>query len=172
MEPNCTSSHVPALKKTFGSTAVTHTTRSRPSCARRPNNTRNPLPEQLAVEVERNVDFVTMQASSTPLLGISKVEARSLGDGVYRVEVAVRNGGYQPTELAIRDLRVIPRLPFLSCFSYQRRQKACSPSFSSTKSSIAGLVWDGAEIDSSTSQLPRRWTIGRHANPLESIRLS
>lgn len=63
----------------------------------------NPLPAQLPREVERNVDFILMQAAATPLLAITEVLQTDLGDGVVRVEATVMNEGFQPTELAIRE---------------------------------------------------------------------
>ena len=63
----------------------------------------NPLPSQLPEEVRRNVDFVLIQAAATPLLTLSDVEVEELGGDVYRVRTTVRNAGFQPTELAIRE---------------------------------------------------------------------
>jgi hypothetical protein len=63
----------------------------------------NPLPADLPREVRRNVDFVLVQAGHTPLLRIGDPRVESLGGGVYRVRVPVRNTGLQPTELAIRE---------------------------------------------------------------------
>lgn len=63
----------------------------------------NPLPADLPREVERNVDFVLMQARATPLLAITGVEQTDLGAGVYRLKATVANLGFQPTELAIRE---------------------------------------------------------------------
>jgi hypothetical protein len=70
----------------------------------------NPLPAELPREVERNVDFVLMQAAHTQLLEIAGVEAESLGGDVYRVRARVRNAGYVPTELEMRQLqgRAVP----------------------------------------------------------------
>lgn len=62
----------------------------------------NPLAEDLAEEVRRNVDFVLMQARNTPELAITKLEAVPLGGDVYRVEAEVANRGFSPTELAVR----------------------------------------------------------------------
>lgn len=62
----------------------------------------NPLPADLPREVERNVDFVLMQARHTPLLEIAAAELVPLGEGVHRLEVEVGNTGFAPTELAIR----------------------------------------------------------------------
>lgn len=62
----------------------------------------NPLPEDLGREVERNVDFVLMQARNTPRLQIADVGVVSLGGDVRRVTVTVANDSYAPTELAIR----------------------------------------------------------------------
>ncbi|MDX1644544.1 MAG: hypothetical protein R3244_09335, partial [Thermoanaerobaculia bacterium] len=62
----------------------------------------NPLPEDLPREVERNVDFVLMQAAHTPQLEIAEATLTALGGGVHRLEVEVGNLGFAPTELAIR----------------------------------------------------------------------
>ncbi len=63
----------------------------------------NPLPDDLPREVERNVDFVLMQAERTPRLVVSGVEVEEIGGDVHRVRATVRNEGWQPTELAIRE---------------------------------------------------------------------
>ena len=61
----------------------------------------NPLADDLQREVERNVDFVVLQASILPRLVISEVEQTSLGDGIYRINAVIINEGFQPTELEI-----------------------------------------------------------------------
>lgn len=63
----------------------------------------NPLPVDLPREVERNADFILLQAVHTQLLEIADTEVESLGGGVYRVRARVRNAGFVPTELAIRS---------------------------------------------------------------------
>lgn len=63
----------------------------------------NPPPGELPREVERNVEFALMQAAHTPRLAIDGVEVEDLGDGIFRVTATVRNAGYQPTELALRE---------------------------------------------------------------------
>jgi hypothetical protein len=70
----------------------------------------NPLPPALSKEVKRNVDFMLMQARSTPLLAITDVEQTYLENDIYRLTVTVSNQGFQPTELAIRVLnkRAVP----------------------------------------------------------------
>ena len=62
----------------------------------------NPLPARLPEEVERNVEFVLVQARHLPSLVITDVSATSLGGGVFRIEATVGNQGFAPTELAIR----------------------------------------------------------------------
>lgn len=62
----------------------------------------NPPPAELPSEVRKNVEFVFMQASHTPLLRVGEVQTTDLGDGVWRVKVDARNAGYQPTSLSIR----------------------------------------------------------------------
>lgn len=70
----------------------------------------NPIGSRMAEEVRRNVDFVLLQASLTPELSVAAVRSENLGGGVYRIEATVRNLGYQPTELAIREThrRAVP----------------------------------------------------------------
>ena len=62
----------------------------------------NPLAGDLAREVERNVDFMLLQAESMPSLEIDAIEQTDLGGDVYRIELTVANIGFQPTELAVR----------------------------------------------------------------------
>lgn len=62
----------------------------------------NPLADDLQREVDRNVDFMLLQAESMPKLAIKSVEQTGLGDGLYRVKATVANHGFQPTELAVR----------------------------------------------------------------------
>ncbi len=62
----------------------------------------NPLAEDLAEEIRRNVEFVLMQARNTPELAIDQTELTDLGGGVHRVETRVSNNGFAPTELAVR----------------------------------------------------------------------
>ena len=70
----------------------------------------NPLPEFLPREVDRNVDFMLMQARAMPLLEISDVEQTYLKNDNYRLTVTISNTGFQPTELAIRknNNRAVP----------------------------------------------------------------
>tara|TARA_A100001037_G_scaffold191235_1_gene171085 strand:- start:296 stop:1138 length:843 start_codon:yes stop_codon:yes gene_type:complete len=70
----------------------------------------NPLPEFLPREVDRNVDFMLMQARAMPLLEISDVEQTYLNNDNYRLTVTISNTGFQPTELAIRknNNRAVP----------------------------------------------------------------
>ena len=62
----------------------------------------NPLADDLPREVERNVDFILLQASVMPQLSISSIEQTDLEGNVYRINIEVTNTGFQPTELAIR----------------------------------------------------------------------
>jgi hypothetical protein len=62
----------------------------------------NPLVDRLGEEVDRNVEFVLLQARSMPRLEVTRVEAVAVGDDVYRVEATVANSGFAPTELQIR----------------------------------------------------------------------
>ncbi len=61
----------------------------------------NPLVEDLAEEVRRNVEFVLMQARNTPQIEITEIELVPLEGGISRLEVTVANTGFTPTDLAI-----------------------------------------------------------------------
>jgi|TARA_B110000263_G_scaffold159184_1_gene138334 hypothetical protein len=76
----------------------------------------NPLPPFLAKEVDRNVEFMLLQARSTPLLSISKVDQEYLGKNIYRLTTTINNYGFQPTELAIRVInkKSVPVRTYLS----------------------------------------------------------
>jgi len=76
----------------------------------------NPLPPYLKDEIERNVEFMLMQARALPLLTISEVKQEYLGKNIYRLTTTIRNTGFQPTELAIRfaNNKAIPVRTFLS----------------------------------------------------------
>jgi hypothetical protein len=62
----------------------------------------NPLADRLGEDVDRNVEFVLLQARSLPQLEVASIAAVALGGGVYRVEATVVNSGFAPTELQIR----------------------------------------------------------------------
>lgn len=62
----------------------------------------NPLVDDLDREVQRNVEFVLMQARNTPELAVAEIESTPLGEGVFRVEATIANRGFSPTELAVR----------------------------------------------------------------------
>ena len=62
----------------------------------------NPLSAELPREVERNVDFMILQASILPHLDITRLEQEMLDEGIYRIKATVANLGFQPTELMIR----------------------------------------------------------------------
>lgn len=62
----------------------------------------NPLAQDLQREVDRNVDFMLLQAESMPQLAIKSTEQTNLGDGLYRIHATVANHGFQPTELVVR----------------------------------------------------------------------
>jgi hypothetical protein len=74
------------------------------------------LPPYLKDEIERNVEFMLMQARALPLLSISEVKQEYLGKNIYRLTTTIRNTGFQPTELAIRfaNNKAIPVRTFLS----------------------------------------------------------
>jgi murein tripeptide amidase MpaA len=56
-------------------------------------------PELLQAEAHKNCLFTLRHAAAAPRLEISRAAAEHLGDGVYRVEVVVRNRGYLPTNI-------------------------------------------------------------------------
>lgn len=62
----------------------------------------NPLAPDLQREVDRNVDFILLQAQILPDLEVSEIEQEKLDEGIYRIRATIVNLGFQPTELAIR----------------------------------------------------------------------
>ena len=76
----------------------------------------NPLPPHLQDEVDRNVDFMLMQARAIPLLSISDIKQEYLGKDIYRLTATISNTGFQPTELAIRfaTKKAVPVRTYLS----------------------------------------------------------
>ena len=62
----------------------------------------NPLPRYLQKEIDRNVEFMLMQARALPKLEISKAAQKELDKNIYLITVNISNKGFQPTELAIR----------------------------------------------------------------------
>ena len=63
----------------------------------------NPIGDDIAEEVRRNVEFVLLQAHAMPALDIADHEVTAVDDGIYRVTATIRNNGFQPTELAVRE---------------------------------------------------------------------
>ena len=63
----------------------------------------NPLPPELSREIERNVNFILMQARATPILVITNVEQTRIEKNIYRLKTTISNKGFQPIELAIRE---------------------------------------------------------------------
>jgi len=63
----------------------------------------NPLPPELPLEIERNVNFILMQARATPILVITNVEQTVVEKNIYRLKTTISNKGFQPIELAIRE---------------------------------------------------------------------
>lgn len=59
----------------------------------------NAPPRFLKAEAHKNCLFTLKHAGAVPRLAIEKAEAEHLGDGVYRVEVIVKNKGYLPTNV-------------------------------------------------------------------------
>ena len=76
----------------------------------------NPLPPHLQDEVDRNIDFMLMQARAIPLLSISDIKQEYLGKDIYRLTATISNTGFQPTELAIRfaTKKAVPVRTYLS----------------------------------------------------------
>jgi len=76
----------------------------------------NPLPPYLDDEVDRNVDFMLMQARAIPLLSISDIKQEYLGKDISRITATISNTGFQPTELAIRfaTKKAVPVRAYLS----------------------------------------------------------
>ena len=76
----------------------------------------NPLPPYLDDEVDRNVDFMLMQARAIPLLSISDIKQEYLGKDISRVTATISNTGFQPTELSIRfaTKKAVPVRAYLS----------------------------------------------------------
>ncbi len=62
----------------------------------------NPFADRLQEEVNRNVEFVLVQARNVPRLEIAELQVTPLGGDVHRVEAKIANAGFSPTELAIR----------------------------------------------------------------------
>lgn len=65
----------------------------------------NPLAEDLQREVDRNVDFMILQASILPDVEITNIKQEVLDEGIYRVTATISNLGFQPSELVIRRQR-------------------------------------------------------------------
>lgn len=59
----------------------------------------NAPPRFLKAEAHKNCLFTLKHAAAAPRLAIEKAAAEHLGDGVYRLEVVVKNKGYLPTNV-------------------------------------------------------------------------
>lgn len=59
----------------------------------------NAPPRFLKAEAHKNALFLIKHAAASPRLEIMKAEAQHLGDGVYKVELVVKNRGYLPTNV-------------------------------------------------------------------------
>jgi hypothetical protein len=59
----------------------------------------NAPPRYLKAEAHKNALFCVKHAGASPRLELKSAAAEHLGDGVYRVEVVVKNGGYLPTNV-------------------------------------------------------------------------
>lgn len=59
----------------------------------------NAPPRFLKAEAHKNCIFTLKHAGAVPRIAIEKAAAEHLGDGVYRIEVVVKNKGYLPTNI-------------------------------------------------------------------------
>ena len=59
----------------------------------------NAPPSFLKAEAHKNCVFTLKHAGAVPRIAIEKAVAEHLGDGVYRIEVVVKNKGYLPTNI-------------------------------------------------------------------------
>jgi murein tripeptide amidase MpaA len=66
---------------------------------------RNPPPQLLEQECEKNYRFTLRHAAVAPLLAIASVTTAHLGADLYRVKVIVENRGYLPTNVTSQALR-------------------------------------------------------------------
>ena len=67
---------------------------------------RNPPHRFMHDEAAKNVDFALWLAEVLPRLTIHHAEAKSIGDGVYHVQLVVDNAGYLPTFTSARSRKV------------------------------------------------------------------
>jgi hypothetical protein len=56
----------------------------------------------LVDEIRPHADFAVFQALASPRLEILKAEARSMGDGLFEIEVGIANTGWLPTFVSTR----------------------------------------------------------------------
>ncbi|MGE5672836.1 MAG: M14 family metallopeptidase [Mycobacterium leprae] len=71
----------------------------------------NAPPRFLKAEAHKNAMFTLHHAAAAPRIEVSKATAEHLGDGVFKVEVIVKNKGYLPTnitEMAIQNKTAKP----------------------------------------------------------------
>jgi murein tripeptide amidase MpaA len=63
----------------------------------------------LKAEAHKNALFCVKHAGASPQLAIARAVAEHLGDGVYRVEVVVKNRGYLPTNVTekAKDVKAV-----------------------------------------------------------------
>ncbi len=59
----------------------------------------NAPPRFLKAEAHKNAMFTLKHAGASPRIEMTKCELENLGDGVYRLEVVVKNRGYLPTNV-------------------------------------------------------------------------
>jgi murein tripeptide amidase MpaA len=62
----------------------------------------NPPPEFLEEETEKQMPWILYLAEQSPMLEVGTPNVTSLGEGRFRVEVELSNGGYLPTNLTDR----------------------------------------------------------------------
>jgi murein tripeptide amidase MpaA len=62
----------------------------------------NPPEDLLQAEVERNIPFALALGDLLPHLAINELQAQSLGDGKYHLELRVENTGFLPTYTSVQ----------------------------------------------------------------------
>jgi hypothetical protein len=71
---------------------------------RRKFTQQNPPPSMLEAEIAMKVPWFTEMAMVSPLVAIKEAKATALGGGLFRVDLAVENGGYMPTNVTERAI--------------------------------------------------------------------
>lgn len=66
----------------------------------------NAPPQFLKAEAHKNAMFTLKHAAASPRLEVTRATAKHLGEGVYKVEVVVKNRGYLPTNVTEKASQV------------------------------------------------------------------